>query len=290
MKISIFTVATPDLTPEELATKARELGIQGIEWRYKDTSPEVAKEEPSFWGNNLCTLPPSGGDEAIARFKKAAEDAGVPTLSVTPYLACGDLEGTEQVLAAARELGAKFIRLGVPSYNRTRKFPELFEEARAYLKESEALCRQYGVKGLVETHHVTIAPSASSAYRLLEGLDPEHVGVLYDPGNLVHEGFENYRMGLELLGPYLAHVHVKNGGWLAAQEPVSELREIRWSSNWTGVREGIVPWGQVIADLQSVGYDGYLGIEDFSNQYGTDQMLRETVHYLKALLGESNRA
>ncbi|MFS0724526.1 sugar phosphate isomerase/epimerase family protein [Paenibacillus sp. 1P07SE] len=290
MKLSTFTVATPDLTPEMLAAKARELGIHGIEWRYKDTPPEVAKEEPSFWGNNLCTLSPAGGDEQIARFKQASEAAGVPTLSVTPYLAAGDLAGTEQVLSAARELGASYIRLGVPSYNRTRPFPALFEEARSYLKAAEPLCRQYGVKGLIETHHVTIAPSASAAYRLVDGLDPDHVGVLYDPGNLVHEGFENYRMGLELLGPYLAHVHVKNAGWFAEGEPAGELGEQAWSARWTGVRDGIVPWGQLIADLRSVGYDGYLGIEDFSRQYETEQMLRETVQYLNALLGETARA
>ncbi|GBF77933.1 hypothetical protein PA598K_06516 [Paenibacillus sp. 598K] len=290
MKLSIFTVATPDMQPEELALKARELGIQAVEWRYKDTPAEVTNEAPSFWGNNLCTLAPSGGAEAIARFKKATEDAGLTTLSLTSYLTTGDLEAVEQTLDAARQMGAAYIRVGVPSYNRTRKFPELFEEARAYLRACEPLCRQYGVKGLIETHHVTIAPSASAAYRLLEGLDPDCLGVLYDPGNMVFEGYENYRMGLEMLGPYLAHVHVKNAGWIKGAEPVGELRETEWAGSWTAIPDGIVPWRQLIADLRSVGYDGYLGIEDFSGTYGSEQMLREAAHYLKALLSESGRA
>ncbi|GIX08239.1 MAG: hypothetical protein KatS3mg115_2642 [Candidatus Poribacteria bacterium] len=52
---------------------------------------------------------------------------------------------------------------------------------------------------------------------------PEQVGVIHDAGNMVHEGFENYQMGCELLGPYLAHVHVKNAAWVreAGDPPAS---------------------------------------------------------------------
>jgi hypothetical protein len=30
---------------------------------------------------------------------------------------------------------------------------------------------------------------------------------------MVHEGFEDYRIGLELLGSYLAHVHLQNAAF-----------------------------------------------------------------------------
>lgn len=283
MKLSVFTVATPELTPEELAAAAREAGIDAIEWRYKDAPADAAQQQPSFWGNNLCTLQPSGGDAMIQRFGQAAQTLGLQTLSVTPYLNAGDLESTEQVLKAASRIGASFIRLGIPGYDRSQHFGELFELARGYLKEAEALCAKYGVKGLVETHHNTIAPSASAAYRLIEGLNPNHIGVLYDPGNMVYEGYENYRMGLELLGPYLAHVHVKNAAWAADGQ--AEDGSIRWKADWSGVKNGIVPWKQVIEDLKAVGYEGYLGVEDFSGQFAESAaMLRHFTEYMNALL------
>lgn len=285
MKLSVFTVATPELGPDELAAAAREAGLTGIEWRYTEVPAEAASQPHSYWGNNICTIRPSGGDAELARFQAAAERHGVKTISVTPYLKAGDLEATEQVLRAAKTLGASFIRLGVPGYDRSRPFEELFSLERAYLRDAAALCAQYGVKGLVETHHNTIAPTASAARRLLEGLDPAHVGVLFDPGNMVHEGFENYKMGLEILGPYLAHVHVKNAGWEPG-EPAADGSVI-WSSKWMPIDQGIVPWRQVIADLVAVGYDGYLGVEDFSGKFPhSPDMLKFYAEYIGGIVRE----
>lgn len=283
MKLSIFTVATPELSPEQLVSVAREAGIDGIEWRYKEAPENASEQKPSFWGNNLCTLLPSGGEEMADRFREAAASQGLSSISVTPYLTAGDLEATEDVLRKAKRVRAQFIRLGVPGYDRSRPFGELFALTRQYLKDAEGLCRKYGIKGLVETHHQTIAPSASAAYRLVEGLDPSFIGVLFDPGNMVHEGFENYRMGMEILGPYLAHVHVKNAGFVT--DGTAEDGSVRWKSEWSGIKEGVVPWKQVIADLKAVGYDGYLGVEDFSGQFPeTQQMLKHFVAYMRELL------
>lgn len=288
MKLSVFTVSTPELSPEELAKTAASSGIHGIEWRYKEPAPGVSEQQPSFWGNNQCTIIPSKGDAELDRFRRAAESHGVLSISVTPYLQAGDLEGTELVLRAARRIGASFIRLGVPSYDGSRSYGALYERARKYLKEAEALCKQYGIKGLVETHHATIAASASAAYRLCEGLNPDYVGVLFDPGNMVHEGYENYKMGMELLGPYLAHVHVKNTGWRIAgyDGNGSDL----WQGEWKGLQRGMVPWPRVVSQLREVGYNGYLGVEDFSGQFASSAaMLKNFSEYIGGLLEQSVR-
>jgi sugar phosphate isomerase/epimerase len=283
MKLSVFTVATPDLTPEELAAAAKEAGIDGIEWRYKDVSEENRNEKPSFWRNNLCSISPDGGDEHLAHFKQLTEQNGLTILSVTPYLNSVDVEGTEKVLAAAQKLGARFIRIGSTSYDRTRTYHELYEETQTYLKNVEPLCKQYGIKGLIEIHHGTITASASAARHIVDSFNPDHIGVIYDPGNMVYEGFENYRMGMELLGPYLAHVHIKNAGWL----PTSELEDdgsIKWKAEWKPMKEGMVPWKLILDDLKFVRYDGYLGLEDFSTQYESRELLKQFVTYMRSLL------
>jgi sugar phosphate isomerase/epimerase len=281
MKLSVFTVSTPDLTPEQLAREAKAAGFDGIEWRYKEVPEEAKREAPSFWRNNLCSISPFASEEEQLAFKAAADRHGLVSLSVTPYLTVGDVAGTERVLRTAKLVGASYIRLGVAGYNRTAPFGELFRATRAYLREAAALCKEYGVKGLVETHHNTIAASASAAYRLVEGHDPDALGVLYDPGNMVHEGFEHYRMGMELLGPYLAHVHVKNAAWRPGERQAGGA--VAWTCAWSPMREGVVPWKQVIDDLKAVGYDGYLGVEDFSRQYDSPAMLREFAAYMREL-------
>ncbi|TVY04648.1 sugar phosphate isomerase/epimerase family protein [Cohnella terricola] len=285
MKLSVFTVATPEMGPEELAAAAKAAGLQAVEWRYTDIPAEAASQSPSFWGNNLCTIRPSGGTAELDRFKQATDRYGIETLSVTPYLRSGDLESTEKVLQAAQYMGATYIRLGVPGYDRSERFDELFASARTYLTEAEKLCRKYGVKGLVEIHHRTIAATASGARRLVDGLDPDAVGVLFDPGNTVHEGFENYRMALEILGQYLAHVHVKNAGWI--KTGTSEDGSAIWQCEWVALKEGMVPWRQVLSDLLTVGYDGYLGVEDFSKQFAESRaMLIHYADYIGGLLKE----
>jgi len=285
MKLSIFTVATPELGPDELAAAARAAGLEAIEWRYTELPADAASQPYSFWGNNICTIQPSKGEAELARFKEAAERHGLRTLSVTPYLKAGDMIATEQVLQAAKALGAPFIRLGVPGYDRSKPFEELFTIGRNYLREASALCAKYGVKGLIEIHHVTIAASASGARRLVEGMDPAHIGVLFDPGNMVFEGFENYRMALEILGPYLAHVHVKNAGWKPAGLAADGSGQ--WRGEWMPIDQGMVPWRQVIEDLIAVGYDGYLGVEDFSGQFpSSPDMLKHFADYIGGLVRE----
>lgn len=289
LKLSVFTVASPDLTPEQLCEAVAEAGIDGIEWRCKETAPHLLNEPPSFWGNNLCTLPPSADDNQIRRFAQAASSHNRQAISVTPYLSCGDIEGTEQIMRLAKRLGATMIRAGVPGYDRSRNYNELFEQATNYLREVQHLARTYGIKAVVETHHLTIAPSASLAHRLVSPFNPDHIGVLYDPGNMVYEGYENYRMGLELLGPYLAHVHVKNAGWqppAAADQQQDPLQSIEWSAGWRPIANGQVPWKQVLRDLKAVGYDGWLGLEDFSQTYDTPAMLHTYVNQIRTWMEE----
>lgn len=279
MKLSVFTVATPDLQPEELAKAAADAGIEGIEWRFKEIPEEAAGEKPSFWRHNRCSMDPNGTQEDWLKFQQAADKHGRRSLAVVPYLTCGDVEATEKVMQAAKLIGASFIRAGIPGYDRKRNYNELYDQAVRYLHEVQDLAAAYGVKAVVETHHLTIAPSAGLTHRLVSHFNPQHIGVLYDPGNMVHEGYENYRMGLELLGPYLAHVHVKNGGY--RKTPAEDGTSAAWSGEWVPLDQGAVPWKQVIQDLQSVGYEGYYGIEDFSGTFESREMLLRFAEQMK---------
>lgn len=279
MKWSVFTVATPDLNPEELAAAAQEAGVEGIEWRFKEIPKDAFQEDPSFWRHNRCSIDPEGTEEEWLSFDKAVKQYNLRSIAVVPYLNCGDMEGTERVMKAAKTLGASFIRAGVPGYDGRTNYNDLYDQAVRYLDKVERLAADYGVKALVETHHKTIAPSAGLAHKLVSHFDSNHIGVLYDPGNMVHEGFENYRMGMELLGPYLAHVHVKNAGYRMTKS--ADGLHSAWTGEWTSLAHGIVSWPQVLTDLKAVGYDGYLGIEDFSGQYSSKDMLKYFVQQME---------
>jgi sugar phosphate isomerase/epimerase len=284
MKFSLYSVMAPDMTPEAIIGYLKETGYAAVEWRFKDAPAEIRQEAPSFWRNNLCTITPAITNQEIEHLKSAANHHGINILSVLPYLTAGDVKATEQALQIAQKLGAATIRIGVPSYDRSQHYNDLFRTAIAYLNEAEQMCKQYKVKGLIETHHGTIAPSASLAHRLVCSFDPANIGVLYDPGNMVHEGYEHHRMGLELLGDYLAHVHVKNACW---QKEKQMDGTAAWSVQWTSIEKGVVNWKQVLLDLKAVGYNGYIGMEDFSASMPTKESIKHNIETINQFLAEN---
>jgi sugar phosphate isomerase/epimerase len=286
MKLAVYSLVTPELMPEEFAAAVKNAGIDAVEWFYHEVPEDARQEKPSFFRNHLCAVSPSWDDAHLERFRLAAERHGLAVVGINPdkYLRPNSLETTEKALQAARKLGAGFVRLAVPGYDRTQNVHDLFARAVEHLETAVGLCKQYGVKGLLEIHHKTIIPSASAAYRLCERFDAEWLGVTYDPGNMVLEGFENYRMGMELLGPYLAHVHVKNAAWMPGE--TADDGSVTWEGVWKPVRQGIVPWRQVIDDLKAVGYDGYLSLEDFSGTLTAAELLADFVSYMRGLIEE----
>lgn len=283
MKFAVFTVMMPEYTPEDTVSALRKYGYDGIEWRVARIDQARLQDKPSFWGNNLSTVDAESSEERLLQLKRLADEAGLAVPNLGCYLKVDDLAAVERDMRTANLLGAPSIRIGVPGYNRTKTYGELYKETRTYMEGVQELGASYGVKALVEMHMNMIAPSAGLARRLVEGFDPERIGVIFDPGNMVYEGYEQYRMGLEVLNEYLAHVHVKNAIW----EPNPNRNGIAdpaWRTVSAPMREGFANWPQVIADLKSIGYDGWLSFEDFSLSAPTGELLADNIAYIKSLL------
>jgi sugar phosphate isomerase/epimerase len=109
---------------------------------------------------------------------------------------------------------------------------------------------------------------------------------------MIIEGREDCRMGLEILGDYLAYVHVKNCVWRPSGG--------RWCHQWAALREGMVDWPDTVAALKACGYEGYLSVENLyqvplfrglvGEVTGSDgavrpvtDRLREDIAYLRAI-------
>ncbi len=274
LKIAVFTVMTPDLTPEELVQELRASGYDGVEWRVTTTPENRLQEKPSFWGNNLATLAPSEGQRARA----LADSAGLAIPGLGTYIEVGDMAGVEAGMRFAQACGAKQIRVNAGRWPQEKSYASAFAEGREFLKNVEGMARQYNVKGIIEIHHGTIVCSASLAFRLVDGFDPNFIGVLHDAGNMGHEGYENYRLGLELLGPYTAHVHVKNVGYH------HHFGGGVWKSDWSPLEDGVVDFGALFKALHGVGYDGWVALEDFSQYRPTREALRANIAFVRAAI------
>jgi sugar phosphate isomerase/epimerase len=192
---------------------------------------------------------------------------------------CGEPEAVESIMRAAVAVGSHKMRVSPPRYDGSHPYPKLFDQAVEDYRAVAALARKYGVQACIEMHMGNITPSAGLAHRLVSHFDPADIGVIFDPANMVVEGFENYQMALELLGPYLSHVHAKNCRWAIASE---EDGVTKWEWKMVPIRQGQADWTAIVAALKKVGYDGWLSFEDFSD-LDTKTKLRDALVYLKAL-------
>ncbi len=279
MRFSVFTASTPGWTPQEAARTLGEQGYDGVEWRVVDQPPA---DEPGFWRGNRATWPLTGLEDSVQEMVRVSREAGLEISGLCPYVPCTDREDVERVIGATAAAGARQLRVGVPGVGAGETYPEVFERVREAFGWVAERAAAHGVKALVELHHRTLTASASAALRLVEGLDPDAVGVIHDLGNLLAEGQEDHRWAFQLLGPYLAHVHVKNGAW--RQVGTREDGTVDWEFGWAGLRTGQADVGAYLAALAEHGYDGWVTVEDFSTDLPLAERTADNLAYLRSLL------
>lgn len=134
----------------------------------------------------------------------------------------GALDVVQKLAEGAAACGCPAIRLGCRGYpaDGSEDYWDIFHGAVAQYAAAIEITRSYGLKIFLEMHGGTIHPSASLAHRIVSNFEPQDIGVIYDPQNMVRDGFETISLALQLLGDYVAHVHI------GAHEPIrGELDE-----------------------------------------------------------------
>ena len=278
MRFSVFTASTPEWTPDEAAATLAAQGWDGIEWRITD---QDAAREPGFWAGNRATWPLTGLEASIDAIAAVTVRHGLAYSGIGGYARCDDHGNVERMLGATAALGAERVRVTMPRVDSGR-YDELFAAARRDLEWVAIRAEHHGVQALVELHHETITASASAARRLIDGLDPRFVGVIHDLGNLVIEGQETHSAAFDLLGPYLAHVHVKNVRWVAS--PLAADGVIAWHHEWATLRAGQADVGQYVRDLVAHGYDGWITLEDFSTELPLGERTSDNLAFMRDAL------
>ncbi|OQB13339.1 MAG: Inosose dehydratase [Firmicutes bacterium ADurb.Bin193] len=285
MKYGVFSVGMPEYSVEETVKVLKEIGYHGVEWRVQNGVPKAIPEnidyERRYWQYNLSTLNIDTIAEDAEGIYNLCAQAGLEVCSLSTYTKPHETEKIENALRAAVTMKCPQIRVNAPQYDGTKNYWEILEEARQAIGELEILAKKYGVKINFEQHMGTIIPSASACYRLVSGFDPKYIGITVDPGNMVNEGYENYKMGIEILGDYLAHVHIKNSCWKFVKTDDNGMDV--WNPEWVPLKKGSANLTGFIQLLKEYGYDKYLCIEDFSNQDDTLTKLKDGLEFLKSV-------
>lgn len=280
MKFSLFTGSCPEWSPAEVAQHAAAQGWDGLEWRIAD-QPE--SETPGFWAGNRATFRLTGLEANAGQIAELPRAAGLELSGLAPYVPLADHANAERVLRVAAETGARRVRFTAPKASDDIPFETQFAKARADLEVLQEIARPLGAQVVIQIHHGNIVSTSSSARRLVEGLDPECVAVMHDLGNTTIEGREgllSLRMGLEILGPYLAHIHIKNAIWQQVGEDANGAAQWKWS--WATLRKGMGDVRAYLGALKSVGYDGWVALEEFTTELPLAERLADDLAFLRA--------
>ena len=212
MELSCTSVMLPRWELDETFDKLQAYGYDAIELRCR-YNPDDPNAEPFFWGRQLSDVSPDNIVDKAGQIRAAVKRTGIRVAALAPNALYNETELILKLIKGALAIDPDrppLIRIGAPTHDRTKPYWPQFLHARAGFADLAELASAHGVKMVYELHTGTIAVSASRALDLLHDLDPDHIGAIYDIQNMVEVGFEDTRMGLDLLGPYVAHCHVGN--------------------------------------------------------------------------------
>jgi len=251
--LGLSSSALPGWDVDQVAGACAEAGLDGVEWGI-GAGQVVAAADVRVAG---------------AQLKKATRDAGLRCSGISAH----DEDSlrypadTWKCLAElAAELGASHVRVYAGPAQPSR-IAEGWNELVDQLSVCSGITAQAGVRLLVEPAPTTLVPGPILAMRALAGLDPELVGVVYDPGSLAREGWTAPHLAVPLLGALLRHVHVKN---LA---PVQDAARWRWRP--ATIEAGIVDWPNVLAALDSAGYQDWFILDHLSGETAMEVLLAD---------------
>jgi sugar phosphate isomerase/epimerase len=254
-------------SPQQICRLCKDAGIQGVEWGLG---------------------PVESLDEQVKQMQDAADEYGIETVG---FVNGGQLWKTDLIRLyseAVASVNGRMLRVTPPwfaydykeSVHQKNTIHELFNLCRKGIEKLVDLSNNYGIKYVLEIHMGSLCNSADSALRLLKGINPENVGIIYDPANGVEEGFTRPRYAIELLGKYLANVHAKNmiqscRGFVDC----GDIQRMKWSAVVCELETGIVDWLEVISALKITGYNGWITFEQFYT-FMPEQQIKKAIKFL----------
>ncbi|MCC7493362.1 MAG: sugar phosphate isomerase/epimerase [Fimbriimonadaceae bacterium] len=263
MKFSATSVMLPEHDLGETVELLAALGFEGVEWRCRRIPANTIGQPYSPWGNVKHDLSPTNLKARGGELTKACAARGLEVVGLATNMPADQLDEVRLVAEGCAEWGIPLFRLGAPrGYRASENYRTLLDDTRRAFEAALAICAPLGVKAILEIHRGTVACSASQAYLVARDFDPAQLGVIFDVANMsLGEGAEPVTMGLDLLGEYVAHVHIGGG------RPTSGERrddgQLPWKWDVCDLADSILDVPAFLRALHERQYAGYLSLEDF---------------------------
>jgi sugar phosphate isomerase/epimerase len=269
----MFSKMLGELSVVEAARKIKGLGFSGVDLTVRPgghVRPERVETD----------LP-----EAV----KAIRGEGLTVPMITTAITRRSDPRAEAILATAAALDVRLAKLGywdAPAGG----LEAAIDHARADLD---------GLERLAESSHLTLGVHNHSGpgyvncqplviWTLIRDRNPAHVASYFDPGHAAVEGgLGGWRQAVELLGPRIRLVAVKDFDWKAEPGRPKTV----WRSRQVPLKDGLVAWPEFFRSLAALRYDGPIS---FHSEYKgphswrdltTEELLSQTAEDLAFVQG-----
>ena len=288
--VTLMSCQWADMTMNELFSKARAMGYDGIEL--------------ACWGNHLDPKRAAEDDEYVVDVKKLLDKYGLKCVALCSHIigqCVGDyndprlnnfapseladqpdairawaIETMKYTAIAAKKMGCYVVTgfTGSPIWKYLYSFPQTSEEMieKGYQEIYDLWCpildvfKENGIKFALEVHPGEIAFDYYSTKRLLEKFkDRPEFGLNFDPSHLIWQGVTPHVFLKDFIDR-VYHVHMKDAavtldgksGLLGSHIDFGDLRR-GW--NFRSLGHGDVNFEEIIRVLNAYDYQGPLSVE-----------------------------
>lgn len=276
MQLVMFTKHLQEFPIPEASKRVKAIGFDGLDL----TVRPGGHVEPGRVGVELPM--------AVAAAR--AEGLTVPMISTA--ITGANTPHAEATLAAAAHDDIRKIKLGYWNIPKGAMLPKAIDQARRELD---------GLEKLAETYHVTLGIHNHSGpgyvnclpaiiWTLVRDRDPGKIAAYFDPGHATIEGGNGgWVQGLELLGPHLRIVAIKDFAWISGPGKPKAV----WHDKQVPLRDGIVPWPAFFERLSRTSFDGPISLHsEYQGKHSwrdltTNELIEQTaadLAFVKAML------
>jgi len=155
-----------------------------------------------------------------------------------------ELEQVQHTIDLAAFFGSRSIRV-FPGNDK----PETIDRMVPWFKRAAAYSAEKNVYMAFENEASGISGVPDQCVELAEKVGSPFFGILYEPGNLMHDTGTDYRAALETMKHHIVHCHFKDC------KPV----ENGYAMQHFG--EGAIDFPWIVEQLNAIGYDGDFSLE-----------------------------
>ena len=245
MKLSVCTVCFQKQSPMEYLPNLAPTGFKYLDLYHRQLPISSTAEERK----RIVDFISASGFEIVS----LCSGFGHNYLDPDEAIRLKRLEEDKIGIDLAADSGAKVARVFLGT---TEREEVVFKTGVPLLKELVAYAESRGIVLAMENHRGYYSGTPEGALRLCAEINSPSLGILYEPGNLLGEGYD-FKREFYFQAPYIVHMHLKDGFPRYYDDKYG--KGYRLHSTLLGEGRLDVPW--IFEHLQEINYQGCVSYE-----------------------------